>query len=159
MDQVTEKVKTYQERVATFMSQVRGWCASRGLEVRGVQHQLIEQALPVYQAAGLDILVAGNRHLASLLPTGSAIIGAQGRIELKGTLARHALLYQIGQGPTFSVDTISEDGSVMRGASRPMISGVDGDGWYWYEASVRRATRVDERLFVDLITDVSDYEF
>ncbi len=34
-----------------------------------------------------------------------------------------------------------------------MISGINGDGWYWYEVSVRRAKRVDESLFLDFVIE------
>jgi hypothetical protein len=159
MDQFEEKVRLYRERVAAFMERAQGWCTARGLVIDEIPTELFEEALPAYRAASLRILTPDRKPLAELLPTGSAIIGALGRIDLRGTLARHAFLFQTGRGPTISISATTADGRTSRDTPQPMISGIDGDGWYWYEASVRRAKRVDESLFLDLLTDVSDYEF
>ena len=40
-----------------------------------------------------------------------------------------------------------------------MWSGINGDGWYWIEAVVRKARRIDESLFIDLLSDASDHDF
>jgi hypothetical protein len=159
MDQLEEKVRLYRDRVNAFMVQAQGWCAARGLVVDTTSSELFEEALPKYEATSLRILTPDRQPLAELLPTGSAIIGALGRIDLRGALARHAFLFQTGKGATISVGAAIADGRTSSDMARPITSGIDGDGWYWYEASIRRAKRVDESLFLDLLTDVSDYEF
>jgi hypothetical protein len=159
MDQFEEKVRQYQERVTAFMAQAQAWCAAHGLVTDEVAAELVEEGLPKYSAASLHILTADRKHVAELLPTGSAIIGALGRIDLRGALARHAFLFQTGAGPSISSSATTTDGKTTSDTPQPMISGIAGDGWYWYEAFVRRAKRVDESLFLDLLTDVSDYEF
>ncbi|MBU9508494.1 hypothetical protein KTE56_18905 [Burkholderia multivorans] len=159
MDQFEEKVRLYRDRVAEFMGQAQGWCTARGLAIEEIATELFEEALPKYQATSLRILTPDRQPLAELLPTGSAIIGALGRIDLRGTLARHAFLFQTGRGPMISISATTADGKTSSDTPKPMISGIDGHGWYWYEASVRQAKRVDESLFLDLLTDVSDYEF
>ncbi|PMS16893.1 hypothetical protein C0Z18_22405 [Trinickia dabaoshanensis] len=159
MDEFEEKVRLYRDRVAAFMMQAHGWCTARGLVVEEVTTELLEEALPKYEANSLHILTPDRQPLAELLPTGSAIIGALGRIDLRGTLARHAFLFQTGKGPRVSLSDTSADGKTSSDTPRPIISGIEGDGWYWYEAFIRRAKQVDENLFLDLLTDVSDYEF
>lgn len=159
MDRFEEKVRLYRHRVAAFMAQAQGWCTARGLVVDELPTALLEEALPKYEAASLRIFTPDRQPLAELLPTGSAIIGALGRIDLRGTLARHAFLFQTGGEPTISLGATTGDGRTSSNTSRPIVSGIDNDGWYWHEASVRRAKRVDESLFLDLLTDVSDYEF
>jgi len=160
MDQLQEKVATYQQRVRAFITLARGWCTAHGLRVDEIATHVFESYAPKYEASSMRILTGDSDiPIAELLPTGSAIIGAQGRIDLTGRLARHAFLYQVGKGPGIAIPTMTGDGTVPRETPTPIYSGIDGDGWYWYEASIRKAKRVDEALFLDLITDVSDHEF
>ncbi|WP_175992779.1 hypothetical protein [Burkholderia vietnamiensis] len=160
MDQLSEKVATYQQRVKDFMVQAHGWCTAHGLRVEETPTHVLESYTPKYEARSIRILtVDSDIPIAEVLPTGSAIIGAHGRIDLRGRLARHAFLYQTGKGPGIGITTTAADGTISHEAPTPIYSGIDGDGWYWYEASIRKAKRVDEALFLDLITDVSDYEF
>lgn len=104
MDQFREKVATYQQRVREFMDQARGWCTAHGLRVDEIPTHVLESYTPQYEARSMRILTADSDiPIAELLPTGSAIIGAQGRIDLKGRLARHAFLYQTGKGPGIGI--------------------------------------------------------
>jgi hypothetical protein len=154
MEEGAEKVSVYLERLNTFLGQARAWCAARNLVLAETTVDLDEEGLPRYQARGLRISTADGKVLASLTPVGASIIGAQGRVDLVGRMATHALLYQTEKGLVVSVR--ANDGS---GSSKPMWSGINGDGWYWIEAVVRKARRIDESLFIDLLSDASDHDF
>ena len=147
----------YVQRVATFLREVSVWCRERGLTVERNAVTLREELMAQYDAPSLYIAKDGVS-VAKILPVGSKIIGAQGRVDLIGRVTRHALLFYVGKGPAFSTQTVV-GGRTTTSSSTPMLSEVDGDGWYWIEARVRRAKRVDESLFLDLLTDVSDHEF
>ncbi|MGX7001529.1 hypothetical protein [Caballeronia sp. KNU42] len=147
----------YVERVTSFLGAVSGWCREHGLTVERDTITLNEELMAQYDAPSLYITKDGVS-LAKILPVGSKIIGAHGRVDLIGRVTRHAFLFYVGNGPAFSTRTIA-GGKTTASSSTPMLSGVDGDGWYWIEARVRRPKRVDESLFLDLLTDVSDYEF
>ena len=147
----------YVERVTSFLGAVSGWCREHGLTVERDTVTLNEELMAQYDAPSLHISKDGVS-VAKILPVGSKIIGAQGRVDLIGRVTRHAFLFYVGKGPAFSTQTIL-GGKTTTSSSTPMLSGVDGDGWYWIEARVRRPKRVDESLFLDLLTDVSDYEF
>ena len=147
----------YVQRVETFLTEARGWCERHGLAVERGVVKLREERMAEYDAPTLAISTDGMP-VAKILPVGSKIIGAQGRIDLVGRVTRHAFLFYVGKGPVISEQSVVA-GKATRSSSMPMHSGVDGDGWYWIEATVRRAKRVEETLFLDLLTDVSDYEF
>ena len=147
----------YVQRVETFLSEARGWCESHGLAVERGAVTLTEERMAAYDAPSLAIS-AGGMPVAKILPVGSKVIGAQGRIDLVGRVTRHALLFYVGKHPVISEQTVVA-GKAAHSSSMPILSGVDGDGWYWIEATVRRAKRVEEALFLDLLRDVSDYEF
>jgi hypothetical protein len=41
-----------------------------------------------------------------------------------------------------------------------MYKGIDEDGWYWIEDSYRnKAHLINQTIFLELLTLVSDYEF
>ncbi|MGF6807870.1 hypothetical protein OKW30_002996 [Paraburkholderia sp. Clong3] len=147
----------YVQRVTTFLGEVSAWCRDHGLTVERDVTTLSEEMMAQYDAPILHISKDGVS-VAKIQPVGSKIIGAHGRVDLIGRVTRHAFLFYVGKGPTFSTQT-TVGGKNTTSSSAPMLSGVDGDGWYWIEARVRRAKRVEESLFLDLLTDVSDYEF
>jgi hypothetical protein len=158
MEQQSDQTRVYLERVSAFLAKARGWCTERDLDVSADSVELNEEHLAKYHAPALHVSTKDGVSVARLTPRGSAIIGGYGRIDLIGHVTRHAFLFQVGNGPTISMKTIVH-GKTASESSRPMLSGVDGDGWYWMEASIGRAKRVDESLFMDLLTDVSDYDF
>ncbi|SOE94977.1 hypothetical protein SAMN05414139_07825 [Burkholderia sp. D7] len=158
MELQAEQTKVYVERVSAFLAQARAWCTERDLNVSGDSVELNEEHLPKYLAPTLHVSTKDGVTVARLVPRGSAIIGAHGRIDLIGHVTRHAFLFQIGKGPTISMKAIIH-GKTTSESSRPMLSGVDGDGWYWMETAIGRAKHVDESLFMDLLTDASDYDF
>ena len=147
----------YVQRVTTFLEKVSGWCREHGLTVERDAVTLNEELMARYDAPSLHI-TKDRVSVAKILPVGSKIIGAKGRVDLIGRVARHALLFYVGKAPAFSTQTIV-GGKTTTSSSTRMLSGVDGDGWYWIEARIRRPKRVDESLFLDLLTDVSDHEF
>ena len=144
-------------RVETFLIEASDWCKRHGLAVEKGGVTLREERMEEYDAPSLVISKDGEP-VAKVVPVGSKIIGAQGRVDLVGRLTKHAFLFYVDKGAAVSAQTVVA-GKAARSSSMPMLSGVDGDGWYWIEATVRRAKRVEERLFLDLLTDVSDYEF
>ncbi|WP_413193421.1 hypothetical protein [Pararobbsia alpina] len=159
-EQLDENVSTYVERVRVFMEQARAWCTAHGLRVESLPAVVIESCAPKYLAPSLLILNGQSGvPIAELLPTGSAIMCAQGRIDLKGCLARHALLYQTRDDPERTASAASGDDVISRAMHSSAYSGHAGDGWYWREAQIRKAKLVDESLFLEMITDVSDHEF
>jgi hypothetical protein len=65
----------------------------------------------------------------------------------------------VNEDREFSTRTIV-GGKAASSAFAPVrTSLVDEDGWYWIEATIRRPKPIDESLFLDLVTDVSDSEF
>ncbi|PPK42856.1 hypothetical protein B0G57_116107 [Trinickia symbiotica] len=147
----------YLERVTAFLAEASGWCKKHGLSVETGVVTLREERMAEYEAPSLCIAKDGVS-VAKIVPVGSKIIGARGRVDLIGRVARHAFLFHVGKGPGISTETVSGRKSIGSSPT-PMLAGVNGDGWYWIEATVRRPKRIDEGLFIDLLTDVSDYEF
>ncbi|MDR6495977.1 hypothetical protein J2797_005902 [Paraburkholderia terricola] len=95
----------YVQRVTTFLREASGWCTDHGLAVENDVVTLREELMAEYKAPSLYILKDGVS-LAKILPVGSKIIGAHGRVDLIGRVTRHAFLFYVGKGPAFSTQTI-----------------------------------------------------
>lgn len=154
--QATER-EAYIQRVTALIAEAAEWCRDHGLETERKPYTVREERTGSYDAPALYVSRNGVS-VAKVIPRGSRIIAAYGRVDIVGILATQALLYYVGKGPEFK-STSTAGGKTVSTTTAPMLHGVDGDGWYWIESSVRRAKRVDESLFLDLLTDVSDYEF
>ena len=90
------------ERVRAFLVRAREWCTERDLTVQDDVVELNEQGMPKYDAPSLHISKDGVS-LAKIVPLGAAIIGAQGRIDLIGPVARHSFLFHVGKGQGISI--------------------------------------------------------
>lgn len=153
MEQPIEKVAEYLERLNAFLAQTRAWCTARNLVLAETGVELNEEGLSRYQAPGLSISTVDGTLLATLKPIASAVIAAEGRVDLVGRITTHAFLFQTAHGPMISVRTNGKGERLQ-----PMFRGINGDGWYWIEAVMRKARLVDEELFIDLLFDVSDHD-
>jgi hypothetical protein len=102
-------------------------------------------------------LFADGAFLAEFVPAGAFVVGARGRIDVRGRVDQAVLLYL--EGPGESRVTMTDDaGNVAFNIAAPLFSGVTGPGWYWVgSGDPRAATLVDERAFRDIVASVSDY--
>src|SRR5262245_20939411 len=139
--------EAFVRRVTSFLNDASGWCRDRGLTVENGVVTLREERIPEYQAPSLSISKEGVS-LARILPAASKTGGAEGRVVLIGSLARHALLFCLRNRPLYSAQNMfGEQGA--RTLSSRRRSAADGEGWYWIEATVLRPKRVEENVFVD----------
>lgn len=146
------QVTLFLQRLNDLLTQVSSWVGHRTLDATILTTRLQEEGLPPYEAPVLQISTPEHRKVADLVPIGTNIVAAAGRVDLKGRLAKIAFLYYEGNGPTV---TFSMAGRPSQ--SGPMISGVDGDGWYWLPSPHLTAKKIDEELFIDLLRDTSGY--
>lgn len=148
--------EVFTQRVNALLADVVTWCGARGFQIEHTSRTLNEEEVGRYDVPALRISWEGLR-VGEVVPIGSRIIAADGRVDLVGRMLSHELLFVVGKGPAYKTYTIvnGKECSVMR----PLLRDINGDGWYWVESTLRRARRVDEALFMDLLTDVSDYDF
>ena len=70
---------------------------------------------------------------------------------MEGTVGTESIIYML------------KDGLIITdryGKNRPMYKGIDEDAWYWIEDSYRnKAHLINQTIFLELLTLVSDYEF
>ena len=149
--------ETYVRYVETLLATIDGWCKRQGLTVESGFKTIKEGGKAEYEAPSRDLSTDG-RPLAKLVPIGTHLIGVQGRVDLVGRVTKHSFVLCVGTDPLLSTRDVV-GGKIPRSSSFLRRSRTSGDGWYWIESVVLRAKRIDEDLFLDLLTDVSDYEF
>ena len=155
---VDQKKKDYLKWLNELYQDIKKWVKTRALVVKEKEVNLNEELLGQYKAPGLIIIDKKGEKIAELQPVGAQIIGANGRVDLIGKLDQMYLVYLEPSGPSLSI-TEKVTNEKTQKPSRPLFRGVDNPGWYWIEsARLGRARVATEELFLDLLTEVSDYE-
>jgi len=148
----------YVSRLNELYSAVETWMEDTDLKTSRGTVELNEEIPGRYEAATLKISGAQGKKVADLLPVGAWIIGAEGRVDLVGLLDRNSLVYLREGGPHIKM-TESERPRDSKEWSRPLFKGVERPGWYWIGESRRgRAHPLTKELFLDLLSEVSDYD-
>lgn len=150
-------IDIYLERVQILYSDVEQWVKPLSTQIEHVQ--VSEQASGPYFAPCLIINTPGGREIARLEPVGTWILGAEGRVDLRGGKDKVAIVYLKQDGPTTEFFE-EEGGTEISRSSISLFKDIEQDGWYWIEDSRRgRARLITQELFRDLVSEVSDYEF
>jgi hypothetical protein len=140
----------YLQRVNQLHSNIKNWLLNEPFILETGNLELIE-SLETYQATRLAIKTENGETLANLFPKGTSVLLGEGLVEMEGILGTESIIYML------------KDGLIITdryGKNRPMYKGIDKDGWYWIEDSYRnKAHLINQTIFLDLLTLVSDYEF
>ncbi|HWT04994.1 MAG TPA: hypothetical protein VN224_04485 [Xanthomonadales bacterium] len=145
---------TFVDRIEHLRSEVRGWLARDPKLALNDRPFVVEDVLGRYEAPGLEIVHDGSP-VATVQPLSAAVIGAQGRLDVKGPLDEVPVVYLESAG---RMETRrARGGDVVH--LRPLFRGVEGPGWYWITGSTtREVRRIDESSFRAILIAVSDYE-
>ncbi|MDB5073283.1 MAG: hypothetical protein JWM87_4394 [Candidatus Eremiobacteraeota bacterium] len=141
-------------RLSELLSDLRTWAAADPRLTAALREFAIDDPFGHYTAPGLEITITGER-LASVVPVAAVVIGAEGRVDVKGPIDQAAMLYLSGPGRT---ETTIEGVSAFR---RDLFAGFEAAGWYWMLDSFtphRAVRRIDADAFRDIVLSVSDYE-
>ena len=157
--ETTSKQKEYITRLDELYSRVGMWIENTDLKVSRSVFELNEEVPGHYEAPTLTILDVSGKKLAELQPVGAWIIGAEGRVDLVGLLDRNSLIYLTTGGPQITTRARASAGNPEE-SSQPLFKGVEQPNWYWIgESRLGRVHPVTQELFLDLLSEVSDYAF
>ena len=153
------KQKKYISRIEELYCRIEEWLQGTRLNVRGGQSEVNEEVPGRYMVPTLTILDEKGKTIAQLQPVGAWLIGAEGRVDILGALDRDTLVYMQKGGPQVSTRTsIAGTSQKLDEQSRPLFKGIAEAGWYWIEDKRRgRARLLNAQLFMDLVSEVSDY--
>ncbi len=141
--------KIYLQRVNQLYANIRNWLKDENL-VFSVKPTEIYEELGHYIVPFLSIKTADGELLAEMKPAGTAVIMAEGLIEVIG-FDNDYVEYLLAGGPTVIDPT---------GKKRFIYQGIDVDGWYWNHRLKTNPTLINDKTsFLEMITWVSDHEF
>ena len=141
------------ERIEHLLVDIRAWLSRDPKLALGERSYVLEDTVGRYEAPGLEI-VHHNATVATVEPRAAAVIGAQGRLDVKGPLDEAPVVYLESAGP---METRPGGGGVVQ--LRPLFRGVEKPGWYWITRSrAREVRRIDESSFRAILFAISDYE-
>lgn len=154
---VQEHIDMYQERINALYAEAKNWAEPLSAEEGNVQ--VTERLSGSYSVPCLILKAPEGSEVARLEPVGTYILGAEGRVDLKGHNGKEAIVYLVNDGPTLSFGN-AEAGVEPDRSPVALFQGIDRHGWYWIEDSRRgRARLMTKALFRDLVSEVSDYAF
>lgn len=140
--------------VERLYREIKEWVSTSSLECRESQISITEKSSGTYTIKKLTIFAEGGDMVAELVPVGTWVIGAKGRVDIIG---RHDRLIIVHLSPAANSSTDAK--SHLAPQSRPLFKGIDEAGWYWIEHKLSsRAQKLTAELFFEILDDISDYE-
>jgi hypothetical protein len=152
----TQTVERYIERLEKLYDDAEHWLRDAELSSERRLVAIDETVVGRYQAPQLRIRTAAGRKLAELEPVGAQVVGALGRVDLRGRFDSVPILYLLKGGPSVRT-AVSGSGTPTEERVTPLFRGVTRDGWYIVELEHPGLARpVDSDCFLDLIRRVAD---
>jgi len=152
------QVKSFVESVNIFFTEIESWISSSHLKSILQEIEISEEYSGRYKVSKLTLQDESGKKIAEFIPVGAFIIGGNGRIDMNGIIDKAIIVNLEGGGP--SVTATVAVGEHSETSKNTFYKGIDKQGWYWIENGRRgKANFFDKHLFIELLQEVSDYEF
>ena len=156
-EQISEIISEFSRRIDELYSNIDSWLSSYGLTALTEEPEINEENSGIYKVNQLAIYDKEEK-IARMMPVGAWVIGANGRVDLIGKFDRTIIVYIEKEGS--SLTTTIKDGDRQETFSTQFYKGIEETGWYWIENRRHgKAHLLDKELFLELLSEVSDYEF
>jgi len=155
-DKVAE-IYAFVAKVEALLKDLEKWASESYLQTVRGEVDVSEETLGTYSVPSLTISDQYGNFLAEIVPIGTRILGANGRIDLRGRYDKAIVVDLNEGGPTLTTTMI--DGSTDKKRTTKFYRGIDQDGWYWIDRTAQPKGHVlTKELFLGLLTQVSDYD-
>ncbi|MCK4814595.1 hypothetical protein KA005_02400 [bacterium] len=154
---IKSKQEEYISKIKQLYSEIENWVERKSFVAQKGEIEINEEIPGRYKVPSLSIQDQEGKQVAELRPIGAWIVGAKGRVDLIGQFDQNNLVYMEAGGPHIAT-SISIGGEKTEEKAKPLFKGIDQTGWYWIEDKRRgRARLLNAELFMDLLSEVSDY--
>jgi hypothetical protein len=157
MTQSHPEIAEFRQHVGELAAAIKEWLVDHPSLLFTEREHAVVEAQGEYEAPAIAI-AEGTMRIAEVVPVGTFVLGARGRVDVVGRVDRATLLY-LESDPHIETTVRSESGSVLSIRRLSLFKNVDRPGWYWMiDARHREATYLDRSTFFDILAEVSDFE-
>lgn len=153
-----QKLSKFLNRVESLFTEIKQWLNNTDLIVIPIDITISEQDFGEYHCNKLIIKNKHEKEIAQIIPIGASILGANGRVDIKGLYDNVIISDFKKGGPKMMTIHKDKNGNETVGRTHYYYRGIDQDGWYWIEDKRSKGHLLDSELFFDLLAEVSDYE-
>ncbi|MBF0103014.1 MAG: hypothetical protein HQK77_19120 [Desulfobacterales bacterium] len=158
MDEQRMILDRFFKNIDELYTNIDCWLNPYELITTSKEIELIEEASGAYKAKELIIHDKNKETIATIMPIAAWVIGANGRIDLIGKYDKVIIVYLEKEGFFLSITNKHEEHE--KNVPNQLYKGIEKNGWYWIEDSRRgKAHLLNKELFLELLSEVSDYEF
>jgi hypothetical protein len=97
-----------------------------------------------------------NKPIAEIIPVAAWVVGANGRIDIRGIYDNIILLHLNQGGP--AITTTIRDGKRVTSQTNPIYRGITEAGWYAIDRRTSKGHKFNKQTLFDVLLEVSDYE-
>lgn len=150
---VIERLDKFKAALSGLYDQIEQWAGEKNWHTTRADLQIVEPRPGEYQVEKLSVVDENEITVVEVVPSGAWIIGADGRVDLKGEADTEILVYWETGAPLVG---LTETGnSADSGRIWRLFRGADEQGWYWIEDKVRSKAHVlTKELFLELVDEV-----
>jgi len=145
--QIQHEIDWYNDQISQLEEMIRTWLIQDGSrpEVLNEATSLSEELSGEYQTHRAIFRLSDGLAF-SLEPHGIWIVGARGRVEIKGPAGEESLVYLFAGGPGLSVsESVGDD---VHASGYWSDFGQKEEGWHWLDDAIRGdIPRFDKRVF------------
>lgn len=151
-----KKLNSFLKKVDELLSSIEAWSQDENLITTRMKISISEEDCGIYDIEKLLISEKTGQEIAQIIPISSSVLGANGRVDIKG-LYDNAILVELNKGGPTITTTVS-DGGEKYTRVKPLYRGIDEDGWYWIERNASsKGRKITRDMFFELLDEVSDY--
>ncbi len=155
-------VAAYNKRLSALYEKIKEWLDPSYFRCLEGTMELEQYLIGKYSSPTLAITDAlSSEVVAKLYPGGALVIGAAGRIDIKGTADSDYLVYLLPEsGVDVEItDKIGHQPETRKTVVSPVFRNVQTEGWYWTEIKkLARVKPLTQELFMDILIEVSPDE-
>lgn len=156
MKTLPPRIQQYVEYVEKLYTDIEKWLQSASVKVQHHPIEIEEGASDSYTLEKL-MIIENENIISEIIPIGSNIIGADGRIDIKGFYDKQSIIL-FTHPPKYTSKVIQGNEFVEKEVD--LYKNIEKSGWYWIENPIRStATAVTRDVFLDLLSEVSGYDF
>ena len=149
----------FRTEVNNLYAEIKKWISETNLKCDESTIKINEKNSGEYEINKLTLSTKEEATIiAEIQPIGAWVIGANGRIDIKGVHDRIIIVHLNEGGPSLNSTTNDALGH-SETHKRNFFKGINEAGWYWIEHKLSsKGHKLTPELFFYILDDISDYE-